>query len=161
MELNPQELNFRPWLVTGTSMDEQGIDLAVCADGDDAGAFLVPFRCSTHMAAVAILEGIAGAGDPTPIIKFDLRPTAGSDTSRGDGDIGTINLGVTGASAQGDYVYDRAAFGTELTPGNEVVVELASTTYGLAGAAGHIWPALLVRYVPEARANLSAMQETT
>jgi len=160
MELNPESLAFRCFLVTGTSMDSQGIDLAVCANGDDLGAFDIPYKCVVHQAQVEIKEGLAGSTG-TARIKFDLRATAGSDTGRGDGDIGDLNLGVTGVSAQGERAYDQVAFGTALEPGEEVVVEAVTTTYGQAGAAGHIWPFLLVRYVPEAVANLSALQATT
>lgn len=56
-------------------------------------------------------------------------------------------------------MYDEAAQGTILYPGNQVVVEL-TTKSGGAGKAGHVIPTLLVKHIPETMANLSNMVET-
>jgi hypothetical protein len=122
----------------------------------DVGAFIVPFRCEVLLAGVVVTETCAGA-TTTPVVKYDKRPTAGSDTSRGDGDIATFVLSTTAA---GKVMYDEAAVGTELNPGDEVIVELATQATG-TGAAGHVRPFLLVEYLPETKANLAAMTAPT
>ncbi|MBU2550231.1 MAG: hypothetical protein KKB20_17615 [Proteobacteria bacterium] len=128
-----------------------GIDLDQTAA--DVGKFSVPFKCEVLMAGLTIVETCAGT---TPgVVKFDLRPTAGSDTSRGDGDIATFAMGTTAA---GKVLYDKAGIGTTLEPGNEVVVEIA--TQPVTGPAGQFIPFLLVKPVPETIANLDNMVET-
>lgn len=139
---------------TGVTPDNDGIDLegSIAAD---AGKFVIPFPCEVDYAAIVVTEGIAPG---TPEIKFDKRPTAGSDTARGDGDIGDINLGVAGVSDVGDVAYDLVARGTTLEPGQEVVVQIVTAVAG--GGTGTVWPQLVVRATPETFANLSNMQET-
>jgi|GEM_PF-1334763 len=169
MELNPAVLEFHPFagvsvesgdhMVAGTTRDALGLDIAGHVAGD-MGVFKVPFKCDVVLAMVEITEGLAGGTLGTAEIKFDRRFTSGSDTGRADGDVADINLGVTGVSAAGDVAYDLVGMGVTLEPGMEVVVECVTAPNG-AGEAGHIWPHLLVRYRPETRANLSALQATT
>lgn len=150
-EINPSFLQFIPTSV-GTSWDDEGVDLQAHAGGD-IGVFHVPFKCEVVQAQVTITETLSDAAE----IKFDLRPTAGSDTDRGDGDIADLNIGVTGVSVQGEVAYDLAGTGTVIDPGEEVVVEvIASCT-----SSGKVRPDLIVRYLPETLANLDALQETT
>jgi hypothetical protein len=122
----------------------------------DVGRFVIPFRCQVLLAGVVVTETCAG-GDATPQVDFDLRPTAGDDTSRGSADIAHFILGTTAA---GKVMYDEAAVGTEMEPGEEVVVEVKVQAAG-ASAAGHVVPFLLVEYLPETKANLTDMTATT
>ena len=133
--------------------DLLGIDLDQSAA--DMGSFVIPFRCEVFQAGMMVTETCAGA-TYTPVVKFDLRPTAGSDTSRGDGDIAELKLLTTAA---GKVMIDEVAKGDILEPGEEVVVELATQPVG--GAAGHGIPFLLVKYIPEIPDNLSDIVETT
>jgi hypothetical protein len=155
----PIALTFMPAESASTLIDT-GIDLRGHVQGD-MGVFPVPFKCRVVMSAVSITQGWAGAS-AFGEVAFDRRFTAGSDTGRTDGDVGRIFFGnVTGASAQGDVVYDRAGTGVTLEPGMEVVVECRSGAGAVgSGAAGVVWPMLLVEYLPETRSNLSNMQET-
>ena len=121
----------------------------------DVGVFHVPFKCEVVRAQASVTEGCAG-GDTTPVLKFDKRPTGGSDTGRGDGDIANLVLGTT---PQGKTLYDEAALGTVLEPGEEVVVEVAVQATG-TGAAGHVRPELLVKMLPETKANMADMVAT-
>ena len=85
--------------------DAAGVDCDQAAA--DVGVFHVPFKCQVVRAQAVVTETCAG-GTTTPIVKFDKRPTAGSDTGRGDGDIANLVLGTT---AQGKVLYDEAAPG--------------------------------------------------
>lgn len=136
---------------SGTTVDNDGVDLDGHQTGD-VGKFVIPFKCEVLYSALVVTEGMGG----TPELKFDHRPTAGSDADRGDGDIGDINLGVSGVSDEGEVAYDRVAEGTALEPGEEVVLEIVTA----ATAQGKVWPQLVVAYVPETFENLSNMQET-
>jgi hypothetical protein len=133
-----------------------GIDCA--GSTGDKGVFTIPFKCSIIKAGCIVTENCSGAVT-TPVVKFDKRPTAGSDVGRGDGDIAEIKLSTTIA---GKVMYDRVAEGTNLVPGEEVVVEL--TTAAMQGEAtsgtGEIRPFLYVEYLPEVTANLTKMVAT-
>jgi len=121
----------------------------------DLGSFIIPFKCMVVLAGLAITETNVGATTPG-VVKFDKRPTAGSDASRGDGDIAEFNLLTTAA---GKFLYDEVAVGVALEPGEEVVLQLVTQPVG--GPAGHARPVLLVEYLPEIKANLTNMVATT
>jgi hypothetical protein len=149
----PISLPYSPMLATGIS-DVLGADMDQTPA--DLGSFIVPFKCEVIEAGGVVTETCAGAST-TPVVDFDKRPTAGSDSSRGTADIAHLVLGTTAA---GKVVYDKVAIGTVLYPGDEVVVQLATQATG-TGAAGHIRPYLLVKYNPETNANLADKVETT
>jgi hypothetical protein len=131
--------------------DAQGIELEQGAK--DVGSFIIPYRCEVFLAGVVVTETCVGA--TTPVVDFDLRTTAGGDGGgRGAADIAHFVLGLTAA---GKVMYDRAAKGTVLEPGSEVVVQLTTA----ATTAGHCKPFLLVKQIPEVLGNLSALVETT
>jgi hypothetical protein len=133
--------------------DAAGIDMDQAAG--DMGSFVIPYRCEVFLAGAVVCETCAG-GSTTPIVDFDLRPTAGDETDRGAADIAHLILSTTAA---GKVMYDRAAKGTVLEPGEEVVVELKTAATG-GGKAGHVKPFLLVKQIPEVLGNLSDMVET-
>ena len=133
--------------------DVLGVD---CDQGAaDVGRFVIPFRCQVLLAGVVVTEVCAGSST-TPVVDFDLRPTAGSDTNRGAADIAHLVLSTTAA---GKVMYDEVAVGTELEPGEEVIVQLTTAATG-GSPTGHFMPFLLVEYLPETKANLSDMTET-
>lgn len=57
------------------------------------------------------------------VVKFDKRPTSGSDSSRGDGDVATVNLDTS--DDQGNAVFVDG-LDVEIKPGEEVVAEVTS-----------------------------------
>jgi hypothetical protein len=136
--------------------DALGIDMDQVAA--DMGTFIVPFRCEVFLAGAVVTEVCCGA-DTTPVVDFDLRPTAGSDVARGSADIAHLVLSTTAA---GKVMYDRAALGTVLEPGEEIVVQLAVPAADAGGnlQTGHIKPFLLVKVLPEVPGNLSGLVET-
>ncbi len=133
--------------------DAAGIDATQSAA--DVAVFDVPFNCSVQSAFLLVTATCAGA-DATPVVKYDKRPTAGSDTGRGDGDIAHFVLGTT---AGGSALYDADGLRTSLEPGDQVVVQLVTAAAGV-GAAGSFVPVLNVEYSPEMWANISAGVET-
>jgi hypothetical protein len=132
--------------------DPLGIDMDQVAG--DMGTFIVPFRCEVFLAGAVVTEVCAGSVT-TPVVDFDLRPTAGSDTDRSEAAIAHLVLATT---ARGKTIYDRVAKGTVLEPGEEVVVELKVVAAGTP--TGHIKPFLLVKCLPEVPGNLAALVET-
>ena len=127
--------------------DAQGVDCDQVAA--DVGIFSIHTKCEVLRGHLSVTETCVGA-TATPVVKFDKRPTAGSDTARGDGDIANFVMSTTAA---GKNLYDEAAQGTILYPGEEVVVQLVTQPVG--SPAGHFIPALLVKHIPETQANLS------
>jgi hypothetical protein len=132
--------------------DAAGIDLDQAAA--DVARIVVPFNCVVVRAGLSIIETCGGS---TPgVVKFDLRPTAGSDASRGNGDIAEFAMAATAA---GKLMYDEVAKGTILLAGSEVIVEI--TTRPTSGSpAGHFEPILLVSPKSETLANMSNMVVT-
>ena len=120
----------------------------------DIGTFVVPYKCEVDHAQLVVTEECAGSTS-TPVVAFDKRPTAGSDTDRGAADIANF---VCSTTAAGKCLYDEAGKGTVLEPGEEVVVELVTAAVGTP--TGHFIPQLLVWALPEVFGNLSAMVET-
>jgi hypothetical protein len=158
-------LTFDP-KTTGVTTTDSAINLAMHATAD-IGFFRIPFKCEAIEAGAFILADFVGASIADAELKFDLRPTIGSDTNRGDGDIADLNFGTTGASEAGKQVWDIVAQTAELItgqgvgillPGNEVVVQ--NMFAGTNITTGKVWPYLLVRYIPEVRDNLAALTET-
>jgi len=158
-EINPTFLQFHPTSV-GTSWDDEGIDFDGHAVNTDRGVFDVPFKCEVVLAQMTVTEGFAGTSTESEVA-FERRFTAGSDTGRATKDIAHFYLGKTGLSDQGEVGYDEVGVGLSLEPGMEVVVKVISGSGAHAsGAAGKARPSLLVRYLPETLANLSALTET-
>ena len=157
-EINPTFLQFHPTSV-GTSWDDEGIDFAGGGVNTDMGVFHVPFKCEVIAAQMTVTEDFAGTSTEAEVA-FERRFAAGSDTGRGVKDVAHIFLGQTGVSVQGEVAYDIAGAGVSLEPGMEVVVKLISGSGIETLGTGKARPDLIVRYLPETLANLSALQET-
>lgn len=70
------------------------------------------------------------------VLKADIRPTAGSDTSRGDGDAGVMTLTSAQANkAAGKVQRSRPASPAIVYPGQQVIVELTTAADSGAGIA--------------------------
>jgi hypothetical protein len=100
--------------------------------------------------AALIDNTIAAAG----VVKFDKRPTFGSDSGRGDGDVGVLNLATSHVG--GKVVYKRVT-PIKISPGEEVVAEVTDAT-GASDTADLI---LFLSPSPEEPGNLSAMVAST
>lgn len=70
------------------------------------------------------------------VLKADVRPTAGSDTSRTDGTAGTMTLTSTQANrSAGQVVRSRPASPLTVLPGQQVILELTTAVDSGAGIA--------------------------
>jgi len=138
--------------------DPLGIDLdaAVVTAGNNVAVYDIPFKCKVVYAACAMTETCASV-TLAPCVKFTKRATAGSDSGITAGDVATIYPTKTGAA--GSFYYDKAGSTVYLYPGQEVVVEVDSTTDSSTGA-GHFRPVLVVERCPEVMANITAAIET-
>jgi hypothetical protein len=123
----------------------------------DIHTFTIPFKCKPIRAGVTITTTVSSAA--SVVVKFDRRPTAGSDTNRGDGDVGTITIAKTAAAGKAYYENtDYVDAGTGewvdyLDEGEQVVVQV--TTASTSAGKGIPW--LLVELFPEMPGNNSAM----
>jgi hypothetical protein len=123
----------------------------------DKHTFTIPFRCRPIRAGFTVTTLISGG--VSPVVKFDRRPTANSDTGRGDGDVGALTIGAT--RAQGKAVYENTDYVTDgsgkwvasLKEGEQVVVRVATASSG----NGDGIPWLIVEVDPEQPANNSNM----
>jgi hypothetical protein len=123
------------------------LSLASTADVADWACGMVPHRI--RAVGVVITNTVGSAG----IVKLDKRPTAGSDTSRGDGDVCTINLATTHDA--GEVVY-KTGLNVEILPGQEVVAEVTDAC--ASGDTAHV--VMLVEPRWDQPANNTKMIET-
>lgn len=99
--------------------------LASAADIGDWAPGYVPH----YIRAAALV--LTTSPDDAGQVKVDKRPTSGSDTSRGDGDVAQIDY--TTDEDQGEVVYIDG-IDIKVSPGEEVVFEVSDAT-PTAGAA--------------------------
>ena len=123
--------------------------LASAADIGDFAPGYMPFVIE----AVALV--FTTAANATGAVKVDKRPTAGSDTSRGDGDIATLNY-TTATGAVGKVVYIDG-LNIKIAPGEEAVFQVTNAT----PTAGNAHLILFGRHVWETPANNADMALTT
>ena len=123
----------------------------------DIHTFTIPFKCKPIRAGVTLMTTVSSSA--SAVVKFDRRPTAGDDTSRGDGDVGTLTIPTTAAAGKAYYENtDYVDAGTGkwvdyLDEGEQVVVQV--TTAATSAGAGVPW--LLVELFPEMPGNNSSM----
>lgn len=85
-----------------------------------------------YVRAVALVWTTAPAGT-NDNLKVDKRPTAGSDSNRGDGDVADITLNTS--RSQGDVSYQNG-IDVLINPGEEIVFEVSSGS--LTAGAAHV-----------------------
>lgn len=136
-------LNMNELWLNATATD----DAAAAADGE---VFTIPQKCSVIEAGVVV----EGTENTTATIKFDKRILAGSDTGRGNGDVGIIVLPASNVA--GKVYYDVAEAGDILEAGDQVVVEVTTASSG----AKVFRPYLRLRPMDETNANQSDKVET-
>lgn len=123
--------------------------LATAADiGDWAPGY---FPAIIRAAAIVFTTAVNATGQ----VKLDKRPTAGSDTSRGDGDVATLNYTTT-TGAQGKVVY-KDKLDVAIAVGEEVVWQVTDATP--TAGAGHLVMVVEVRH--DTPANEADMAATT
>lgn len=100
----------------------------------DQGTFTPAYPCEIvgfgYVITTAVVDAAGGL-----VLKADKRPTAGSDTSRGDGDCGTLTLTSAQANAltAGKTMLCRPTQPTRVQPGEQVVLDLTTAPDSGAG----------------------------
>ena len=130
-----------------------GADLSLTSTAD-IYTFTIP--CKMKPLRVGITVGTTISSSSAPVVKFDRRPAAGSDTSRGDGDVGTVTLSTT--VAQGQVYYEDNDGGTSWTTtlldeGDQVVVQVTTAASSTGGGV----PWIMYEQIPEVAGNNSNM----
>lgn len=95
----------------------------------------------THIVIAMAVALNATPGD-AGVLKFDLRPTTGSDTSRTDGTVGIINLATTHTFTAGSVqpvVFYRPTTPIVVKPGQEVVAEMTDASASVTAASITLW----------------------
>jgi hypothetical protein len=129
------------------------VEMAKTADLNslaDCGSFAPGYMSYIVRAVAAVINNdVAAAG----VLKFDKRPTAGSDVSRGDGDVAILNLSTLHTG--GKVVY-KDGLNIRLDPGQEIVAEVTDVT----GASDTARVILYLEPTWERPANNTAMVAT-
>lgn len=88
-----------------------------------------PGRWAHYVRAIGIVAKVAGSA--AGVVKFDKRPTAGSDSGRGDGDVAVLT--APNPHAQGK-VLAKENLRVLIKPGEEVVCEVTTAWTGVSSA---------------------------
>lgn len=110
----------------------------------------IPYKCIVERVFAVVEEASTHATGF--VIKFDNRPTAGSDTGRGDGDVGALTKTVS-VSQQGKMLYEEPSSTITLNEGEQVVAEVTTAN----GDACTAVVGIVVRPMAERPANNTAM----
>lgn len=133
----------REYLVLGNSQ------IALGSAGDKL-IITSPVKCQV-LRLFAVIEGTS-AHATAAVISFDGRTLAGSDTGRGDGDVGRLSK-TAGVNQQGKYLYEEPATSIIFDEGEQIVVEVTTAN----GDAVTAVVGLLVRPSAERPANNTNM----
>lgn len=136
------------------STGEAAVDLTSTGDKALWGPMFVPHV--VHAAAI----GLNGTPGDAGVVKFDLRPTIGSDTSRTDGTVATINLATTHTFTAGSgqpVVYHQVSSPVTVYPGQTVVAEVTDASAVADGARIVLW----VEPVYETPGNIVGLSTST
>ncbi len=106
--------------------------------GDKAiwGPVFVP-----HIVRAVAVSLNADPGD-AGVVKFDLRPTRGSDTSRTDGTVGTVSLATSHDFTAGStpaVIYHVPSSPVTVSPGQEVVCEVTDASANCSAVVVGLW----------------------
>lgn len=123
------------------------IDLNSAADCGDWAPGYMPVI--VRAAALVVTNTLGSAG----VIKIDKRPTAGDDTSRGDGDVASLTL--PSGTAAGAVIY-QDGIDVKVSPGEELVAQVTDACD--ASDTGHL--IIFVEPVWETPANNTDMTAT-
>lgn len=113
----------------------------------DKATITISERCKVER-VFCVVEGTEATA---ATVKFDKRPTAGSDTGRGDGDVGVISFGAS--NQQGKMLYENPTTTILLDEGDQVVVEVTVASTGAKNTVA----GMKVSRVAETPANNTAM----
>jgi hypothetical protein len=139
---------------THSKYEVRAAEAAALTSTGDKGTF-APGMVPHHIRAVACV--MTQVPSTAAVLKIDKRPNAGSDTGRGDGDLGVINFATSHTA--GTVVY-LDGLNHLLRPGEEAVARV-STAAGGATPTGRCHIIFYVEPHWELPANVAAMKRTT
>lgn len=122
--------------------------------GDSAVIWNVTRRITIKRIYAIITTAIVSSADV--VVKFDRRILTNSDTGRGDGDIGVLNIPTT--TAIGKVVYKDV--NVSLAPGDQIVPQVTTAAAG-GGAAGDAYYGFDYIDEPEQATNQTDMVLST
>lgn len=131
------------WTFSTTAAD------SLAATGDAAETFKVAYPITVTRVGFIVSTLVDGA----PVVKFDKRPNVGSDTDRGDGDVGELTVPDTTAVG---VMVTRDVTPVDLEPGDEVVPQVTS-----AATAGAGFPVVFYRIRQEEPGNIDSWVAVT
>lgn len=116
----------------------------------DIATFPVPYKAKVRM-VWALVNGSSSHATAF-VIKFDKRITAGSDTGRGDGDIGTVSK-TAGSSQQGKFLYEIPSTLVTVEEGDQIIAQVTTAN----GDACVVDVGIDLERIPEEPGNNSSM----
>ena len=116
----------------------------------DVLRYVVPFKCELRQIQAHVL----GTEATALVVKADKRPTAGSDTGRGDGDLGSITFGAS--NLQGKVLTDTPTSRLTLDRGEEMVLQVTTASTCDKAVAFEV----LVERIAEVDGNNSDISES-
>jgi hypothetical protein len=91
-----------------------------------SAADVLRYSSSQKVVIRKLAAHVSGTNAEAVVIKFDKRPTLGSDSGRGDGDMGSISLPAS--NEQGKIYVDTPASRLTLEPGEEMVAQVTTAS---------------------------------
>lgn len=118
----------------------------------DIATFPIFKKYRVHMVA-AVVNGSSDHATAFTIA-FDKRPTAGSDTSRGDADCGQVSK-TASTSQQGKMLYDFPSSVVTVDEGDQIIAQVTVAN----GEACAVDVGVVLEYIPDVVTNNTACVE--
>jgi len=131
--------------------------VSLSATGDKY-VFAIPFKAKVRKSFIIPQTNASGATGV--IVAFDRRLSAGSDTSRGNGDCGALSA-TASTSYRGKMIYAEPSADITVNEGDEIVCQcISANEEDLGTHAGNTmlaWVGIELEYIPEEPGNNTMM----
>ena len=105
------------------SINSGATPIALTATGDD---FTMTADQPVDVIAVGFLVTATFSSSGNTVVAFDKRPTAGSDTGRGDADVASLSIPTT--TAAGKLFLNELATPIEIDAGEQIVAQVTTAS---------------------------------